>query len=193
MIQFDLRERQIIWRFEVRKTVLSLMEYNLYIRDTNWATWWQNLFLPYANNKGADQHIHLLAISEISRTLLLSQLSRPVSVLTGRNSRRPVLSWRGSIRTNSVRMYLGCVTRQSFVSSFNQNSGETSRRSCVLFIDCFWNLFDTRRISGWLAKPEDTKSYSSIWKGKDEEPIKSSSTSCRRHQTGKEHKQFRRH
>ena len=26
--------------------------------DINWASSWENLFLPYANNKGADQAAH---------------------------------------------------------------------------------------------------------------------------------------
>ena len=29
---------------------------------TNWATTWENLFLPYANNKGADQSVHLRSL-----------------------------------------------------------------------------------------------------------------------------------
>ena len=64
-----------------------------------WATSWENLFLPYANNKDADQPAHLrslvsvfvihcldsiippFSISEISRSLWLG---RPVWVLPGR-------------------------------------------------------------------------------------------------------------
>ena len=44
--------------------------------DFKWGMSWQNLFLPYANNKGADQPAH--------------PLSRPVWVLPGRKPRRQV-------------------------------------------------------------------------------------------------------
>ena len=81
---------------------------------TIWATSWENLFLPYANNKGADQPAHprslisafvircldsiipLVSIPKISSLWLASLLSRPVWVLPGRRPRRQVFSWRGS-------------------------------------------------------------------------------------------------
>ena len=74
-----------------------------------WATSWENLFMPYAKNKGADQPAHprslvstfvvrcldsiipLVSMSEISSLYL----SRPVWGNRGRKPRRQVFSWRG--------------------------------------------------------------------------------------------------
>ena len=53
----------------------------LRIRKGNWATSWENLFMPYANNKDADQPTHprnLICAFIDSRTLILtkSKISR---------------------------------------------------------------------------------------------------------------------
>ena len=79
------------------------------------------MFMPCANNQGADQPAHprslisafvvrcldsiitLLAIAEIFQDASYMKslwLRRPVSVLTGRKTRRQVVSWRGSNRTS---------------------------------------------------------------------------------------------
>ena len=42
----SLSRNIIVWR---KKNVLYVFK---------WATWWENLFMPYANNKGADQPAH---------------------------------------------------------------------------------------------------------------------------------------
>ena len=98
--------------FDVFLLLLLVSEEGCYL----WlATSWENLFMPYANNKGADQPAHprslisffvvrclgciisLVSISEISRLKLASRAEQPVWVLPGRNPRRQVFSWRGSI------------------------------------------------------------------------------------------------
>ena len=40
--------------------IFTVDKYNEDAKDSirNWATTWQNLFLPYTNNKGADQPVH---------------------------------------------------------------------------------------------------------------------------------------
>ena len=80
-----------------------------------WATSRENLFLQYANNKGADQSAHpwclislfvvhcldslipLLSKFKISRLYLVSEARRLVWVLPGCKPRRQVFSWHGSL------------------------------------------------------------------------------------------------
>ena len=93
-----------------------------FLKRLIWATSWENLFMPYANNKGADQPayprslisafvvhcldsiqvIPLLAIAKISRHKLVYVVIRPVWVLTGRKSRRQVFSRFGSFKLEKM-------------------------------------------------------------------------------------------
>ena len=74
-----------------------------------WAMSWENLFLPYANNKwrrsASDQHlccslprsiITLVSISEISSLYLASVAEEASLCLTWSETRRQVFSWQGS-------------------------------------------------------------------------------------------------
>ena len=84
------------------------------IPENIWASSWENLFLPYANNKDADQTAHprsligvfvircldsmisLVSISKMSSRLLASEAEQAVWVIPGRKPRRQVFSWCGS-------------------------------------------------------------------------------------------------
>ena len=55
-----------------------------HLLEYKWATSWQNLLLPYRNNKGTDQPAHLLP-----------WMRTPVCVLPDHKPRRQVFSWRG--------------------------------------------------------------------------------------------------
>ena len=55
------RMRRLAWTFAARigdKYQIRLARPNFNSFNHNWATSWENLFLPYANNKGADQPAH---------------------------------------------------------------------------------------------------------------------------------------
>ena len=98
-----------------------------------WATSWENLFMPYANNKGADQPVHLRSlistfvvrylhsimslvyISEIISYLLW--LRRPVWVLPCRKPRRQVFSWQGSYVKRSY--FKNCYKWEIMVQEMN--------------------------------------------------------------------------
>ena len=84
----------------------------------NWATSWENLFMLYANNKGADQPVHrrslisafvfgcqesiirLVSISEVPSIYLDSVAEDAGLSLHWLQTRRQVFSWRGSIMIN---------------------------------------------------------------------------------------------
>ena len=79
-----------------------------------WAMSWENLFMPYVNNKGTGQPAHLCSLIStfVVRCLdsiipLLQdpsqshQLSRLVWVLTGHKPQRQVFSWHGSFDASS--------------------------------------------------------------------------------------------
>ena len=83
----------------------------VYIRATSW----ENLFMPYANNKSADQPAHprslisafavrcldsiipLVSISKISSLYLASVAVQAALSLPWSQPRRQIFSWRGSI------------------------------------------------------------------------------------------------
>ena len=85
--------------------------------DSIWATSWENLFLPHANNKGADQPAHscslistfvfrcldsiisLVSISEIWSLYIASVAAQAGLRLTWSQTPRQVFSWRGSFMT----------------------------------------------------------------------------------------------
>ena len=85
----------------------------------NWATSCENLFMPYANNKGADQPVHprnlisvfvvlyldsispLVSTYKLQASSYLLRLRRPVCVLLARKPRRQIFSCRGSIMPQS--------------------------------------------------------------------------------------------
>ena len=93
------------------------------LKETNiWAKSWENLFMPYANNKGADQPAHprslistfvvygpdsiisLVSISKIS-SLYLASIAAKAGL--SRKPQRQVLSWQGSdyIRSRTAMMF----------------------------------------------------------------------------------------
>ena len=81
----------------------------------NWATSWENLLMPYATKKGADQAVHprslisafivgcldniipQVSISEITSLYLASVAAQACLSLPWSQTRRQVFSWRGSI------------------------------------------------------------------------------------------------
>ena len=97
---------------------------------------WENLFLPYANNKGADHLricafvarcldsiIPLVSISEIASLYLVSVTAQTGLSLPGRKPRRQVFSWRGSIK-------IKLKTKAIFTTRWNgiSNSAEDIKR-----------------------------------------------------------------
>ena len=76
-----------------------------------WASSWENLFLPYAHNKGADQHAqsdqHICCLFLICSCYVLNfktlpslcGCAGPVWVIPSRKPWRQVFSWRGSIKS----------------------------------------------------------------------------------------------
>ena len=69
------------------------LDINPKYRHLLWATSWENLFMPYVNNKGADQPAHPCSLISASTYSKLLWLYRPVRVLLGRKPRRQVFSW----------------------------------------------------------------------------------------------------
>ena len=85
-----------------------------------WATSWENLFMPYANNKGADQPAHqrslisafvvcylysmisLVSTSEISSLWLASVAAQAVLSFTWTQTWSQVFLWRGSFATGQA-------------------------------------------------------------------------------------------
>ena len=90
------------------KTQLSLMLFfQCESSEAIWATSWKNLYLPYANNKGADQPAHPRSLmsafvvccldSIISLVSILASVSAQAGLsLTCSQTPRQVFSWRGS-------------------------------------------------------------------------------------------------
>ena len=93
---------------------------------TTWATSWDNLLLPYGNNKGADEPAHLCSLisafivrclDSIIPTLAISSFKAlasfyglwPVLIYPGCKPRRQVFSWRGS-HDWPEQGYLSCLT-----------------------------------------------------------------------------------
>ena len=113
------------WVGHLRQTFRAIIRLHLNLykggkkSDSNfdiWAMSWENLFMPYANNKGADQPAHprslistfvvhcldtcsmisLVSISEISSLQLVSGAAHAGLCLTWSKPRRQVFSWWGS-------------------------------------------------------------------------------------------------
>ena len=94
--------------------VANIWRQNILMTGTIWATSWENLFLPYANNKGTDQPVHpcslistfvvrcldsiipLVSLSKISSLLLVS-----VAEQTGLS-----LTWSETPKTGFLAMWL---------------------------------------------------------------------------------------
>ena len=125
-----------------------------FLKRLIWATSWENLFMPYANNKGVDQPtyprilistfvvhcldsihvISLLAIAKISRHKLVYVVIRLVWVLTGRKSRRQVFSRCGSFKLEKMLFKASFELKlnnplifSTFSGSHSLNASEMSR------------------------------------------------------------------
>ena len=103
-----------------------------------WATSWENLFMPYANNKCADQpaHLrslisafvfrcldsikHLLAIAEISSLYLTSVAALAGLCLTWSRTPKTGFSWRGSFKF----ILTSQITRQPALSPRGDHSAK---------------------------------------------------------------------
>ena len=72
---FDKLVRKALFFFKilnkilrVMRTLLKLSHHSFYISENIsqtghiWATSWENMFMPYANNKGVDQPVHLCSL-----------------------------------------------------------------------------------------------------------------------------------
>ena len=59
------------WTQNLFSSLIS-MEWWYLVTQTIWATSWENLFLPYANNKDADQPAHLRICAVWSASLLFA-------------------------------------------------------------------------------------------------------------------------
>ena len=103
LLQYYRHHDNVTWHTQMNKSPMCHI----------WATSWENLFMPYANNKGADQPVHprslisafvvrcldsiIPLLAKLSQDPSQShQLSRPVWVLPGWKPRRQIFSWRGS-------------------------------------------------------------------------------------------------
>ena len=112
-----------------------ISEYSFFgtLMSLTWASSWGNLFIPYANNKGADQPAHLrslisafvvrcfdsiipiLAKSKISRPKLVSVAEQAGLNLTWSQPRKQVFLWRGSYALCLIQnLHLDSDTAENF-------------------------------------------------------------------------------
>ena len=114
------KDTDVDWQCSIdlpKRMFISQRDYDRYVTHIPaiiiWAPSWENLFLPYANNKGADQPalprspisafvvrclsiISLVSIFEISWLWLASVAQQTDLSLTWSQTGRQVFSWRGS-------------------------------------------------------------------------------------------------
>ena len=140
----------------------------------SWATTWENLFLPYSNNKGADQPAHsrslisafvvsflnsiipLLAIDEISRPKLLSSAEQAgLSLNWSQTPKTGFLpTWLSYYTCNNTVMALECL-QVKLHRWFIRASGILSHISLAFH---FWDL-------GKQCRPRSDAAERSIWSG----------------------------